>query len=215
MLLACFLPQASPRIPPHNITFATATSISAMAEEINGESTTEAAPARNKRSLFSTANWAKPTEHKEGIDFFSRAQELYPIRVAEEERKRQKKIMKQERQASIISAERKPSMTPESKRRRISHADERDGHSSDSSHHHEQDDFPLKRRQVESIAHTDHILTEVLGSLHYQRLAVESHLHIIGRKHLRPPSPEDIAEIYIRRSRNRSEVRLLQRRTSL
>ena len=95
---------------------------SIMAESI-GEGSSKDVPAPpKKRSLFGNPAWSKPQESEEGIDFFSRAKELYPMRVAEEERKLQKKLVKQrqERKRSTASAERKASSTPEVKRQRLS-----------------------------------------------------------------------------------------------
>jgi hypothetical protein len=70
------------------------------------------------------------------------------MRLAEEERKRQKKLEKIERKQSTASAERKASKTPEAKRRRISsHAD---GHSSDIPPNDDrQDEPPRTRRYVQ------------------------------------------------------------------
>lgn len=59
-------------------------------------------------------------EDEEGVDLFSRAKELYPIRVAEEERQRQKKLEEVQRKRSTIDAERKPCTSSTGKRRRLS-----------------------------------------------------------------------------------------------
>jgi hypothetical protein len=93
-----------------------------MEEELNDELSKKPAVPSKKKSLFSKPTWTKPQESEEGIDFFSRAKELYPMRLAEEERKRQKKLEKriQDRKRSTASAERLPSRTPEGKRRRVS-----------------------------------------------------------------------------------------------
>lgn len=106
-----------------------------------GEGSSKDAPAPpKKRSLFGNPAWSKPQESKEGIDFFSRAKELYPMRVAEEERKLQKKLAKQrqERKRSTASAERKASSTPEVKRQRLSSEAQEDGYNSS-------DDSPNKQ----------------------------------------------------------------------
>lgn len=101
-----------------------------------------------KRSLFKKPTWAKPLEQEEGkevgIDLFSRAKNLYPIRVAEEQRKRQKKIAKLEHKRSLDSAERKASKSPELKKRRIS--SQADDHSSDDSPNTGHNEEPLPRR---------------------------------------------------------------------
>jgi hypothetical protein len=107
-----------------------------MAESV-GEGSSKDVPAPpKKRSLFGNSAWSKPQESEEGIDFFSRAKELYPMRVAEEERKLQRKLAKQrqERRRSTASAERKASSTPEVKRQRLSsEAQEGGDNSSDNS----------------------------------------------------------------------------------
>ena len=95
------------------------------------DSRATAAPAK-KKSLFNKSAWAKPAAQKEGIDFFSRADELWPERLAEEERKRHKKATKLERKRSTASAEKKPSSIPDSKRRRVSQ-NEVERHSSEGS----------------------------------------------------------------------------------
>jgi len=112
-----------------------------MAENIDDPFAEEAAPAPppKKKSLFTKSLWnnpAKPAEQKEGIDFFSRAEEMWPERLAEEKRKRQKKLVKLERKRSTVSAERKPSSTPDSKRRRVS-KEEPERHSSEGSVNHD------------------------------------------------------------------------------
>jgi hypothetical protein len=87
---------------------------------------------KKRPPLFNKPAWSKPGEQEEGIDLFSRAKDLYPQRVAEEERRRQKKLVKLERKRSTASAERKASNTPETKRRRISsQTDDRHKNSSD------------------------------------------------------------------------------------
>jgi hypothetical protein len=94
-----------------------------------------------KRSLFSKPIVAKPRVEEEGgeaVDFFSRAKDLYPIRVAEEQRKREKKL---ERKRSTASAERKASKTPEVKKRRIS--SQADEQSADSSPNQDQTEEPI------------------------------------------------------------------------
>lgn len=69
---------------------------------------TMAAPPK-KRSLFTKSTWAKPREEDQAVEFFSRAKELYPIVVAENERKLQKKAAKLERKRSSISRDREDS----------------------------------------------------------------------------------------------------------
>ena len=99
----------------------------------------DAASPPKRKTLFTKSTWTKPAAQKEGIEFFSRADELWPTRVAEEERRRQKKAIKLERKRSTASAERKPLSTPDSKRRRVSrNEDER--HSSNGSVNHDEPD---------------------------------------------------------------------------
>jgi hypothetical protein len=118
-----------------------------MADAIDGRPAEEVPAPPRKRSLFKKPTWTEPPreEVEEGVDLFSRAKNLYPIRVAEEERRRQKKIEKLERKRSTESAERKASKTPEVKRRRIS--SQADDHS-DSSPNAGHDDEPRPRRYV-------------------------------------------------------------------
>jgi hypothetical protein len=111
-----------------------------MAEALEDGPVGEVAAPPKKKSLFSKSTWAKPVAQKEGIEFFSRADELWPSRLAEEERKRQKKAIKLERKRSTASAERKPSSTPESKKRRVSQNEEHEHHSSEGSLNHEDPD---------------------------------------------------------------------------
>ncbi|KAG0651124.1 hypothetical protein D0Z07_2607 [Hyphodiscus hymeniophilus] len=118
-----------------------------MAEAL--ESGLGAAVPSGKKSLFSKSIWAKPAAQKEGIEFFSRADELWPSRLAEEERKRQKKATKLERKRSTLSAERRTSSTPDSKRRRVSQ-NEDDRHSSEGSLNHEDPDEASRARSRKS-----------------------------------------------------------------
>jgi hypothetical protein len=107
-----------------------------MAETLGEVPSKESPAPLIKKSLFKRPAWSRADIEddleEEGVDFFSRAKDLYPMRVAEEERKRQKKLEKTEkleRKRSSASAERKYPRTPELKRRRIS--SQADGHSSD------------------------------------------------------------------------------------
>lgn len=81
-----------------------------------------------KRSLFRRKISDLPdTPVEDGVEFFSRAKDLFPIRAAEEEEKRQKKLEKFERKRSTASAESKTRDTPEKRRRLSSQAqDEKD-----------------------------------------------------------------------------------------
>jgi len=85
-----------------------------------------AADLPQKMSLFNRPKWSKPAEQEDEIAFFSRAKELFPRRISEEERKREKKQARAERKRTTESAERKRTTesserkTPDVKRRRIS-----------------------------------------------------------------------------------------------
>jgi hypothetical protein len=88
-----------------------------------------------KRSLFSKPIVKRTEEVDEAVDFFSRAKTLYPQRLAEEEKKRQKKIARLERKRSSTSAEHEKTPVEEKKRRVFSQAaEDRDGYSSEGSH---------------------------------------------------------------------------------
>jgi hypothetical protein len=91
-----------------------------------------AAPPK-KRSLFNKATIERATEAGEAIEFFSRAKEIYPQRLAEEQRRREKKIGKLERKRSSTSAEIKEASPTGGKKRKVSsQRDARERHSSDS-----------------------------------------------------------------------------------
>jgi hypothetical protein len=77
-----------------------------------------------KKSLFNRPAPTKPVEKvKDDVEFFSRAKELFPQRISEEERKRERKQNKLERKRTPESAERKAFKTPDLKRRRVSEQD--------------------------------------------------------------------------------------------
>lgn len=119
-----------------------------MAEAAGDILSKETAPPPKKKSLFNTS-WRKPVAQKEGIDFFSRADELWPSRLAEEERKRQKKAAKLERKRSTASAERKATSPPDSKRRRVSQNGDHERHSSEGSvNYDDPDEASWTHRQV-------------------------------------------------------------------
>jgi hypothetical protein len=106
-----------------------------MADILEDNCAAEPVAPPKKRSLFSKAVTEKASEADEAVEFFSRAKEIYPQRLAEEERKRQKKLVKLERKRSSTSAEIKESSPPApgGKKRKVSSQREaRDGHSSDS-----------------------------------------------------------------------------------
>jgi len=108
-----------------------------FADEVANE---PAAPPK-KKSLFKKPIWKKTVDvDNDSVNFFSRAKELFPIQAAEEERRRQKKLVKLERKKSMASLERKLSTTPEGKRRRISSPADEPEHSSESSHIHDGSD---------------------------------------------------------------------------
>lgn len=87
-----------------------------------------------KRSLFSKKAIEKAAEHQEAVELFSRAKEVHPQILAEEERRRQKRLTKLERKRSSMSADTKEITPPEEKRRRLGEkAKPQDGYSSDES----------------------------------------------------------------------------------
>ncbi|CAG8981693.1 hypothetical protein HYALB_00006566 [Hymenoscyphus albidus] len=71
-----------------------------------------------KRSLFAFRKPKKRAPEGEAVDFFSRSKELFPKRLEEEEKRRQKKAVKLERKRNSESAEKQA--TPEEKRPRMS-----------------------------------------------------------------------------------------------
>ncbi len=106
-----------------------------MADILEDNCAAEPVAPPKKRSLFSKAVTERASEADEAVEFFSRAKEIYPQRLAEEERKRQKRLVKLERKRSSASAEIKESTPPApgGKKRKVSPQTEaRDGHSSDS-----------------------------------------------------------------------------------
>ena len=121
-----------------------------MAEDLDDPFAKDEAPVPKKKSLFTKSLWnkqVKPVEQKEGIDFFSRAEEMWPSRLAEEDRKRQKKFVKLERKRSTASTERKHSDTPDMKRRRLSQKEEPERHSSEGSLNHDDPDEASSTRR--------------------------------------------------------------------
>ncbi|KAL5320893.1 hypothetical protein ACEPPN_011703 [Leptodophora sp. 'Broadleaf-Isolate-01'] len=86
-------------------------------------------PPKVKRSLFAKKITAKIPESDEPVDFFSRAKDVYHTQRAEEERRRQKKLVKLERKRSSASAEVQDGSPSGEKRRRVS--EQKDGYSSD------------------------------------------------------------------------------------
>lgn len=111
-------------------------------------------PAPKKRSLFTQAALSKKIRavDPEGL-IFNRAKELEAERLAEDERKRQKRILKLEQKRSTQSAERKEDTVTPPKRRKISApVEDRDGNNSESSSGPEEPEEPTwARRYVESI----------------------------------------------------------------
>jgi hypothetical protein len=104
-------------------------------------SNTEAPTVPKKRSLFSKSAVAKVAEAEKPVEFFSRAKELFPQRVEEEEYRRQKKLVNAERKRSSTSAELKESTPPGGKRRRVSLQAE--AYSSDSSANQDENEEPV------------------------------------------------------------------------
>ena len=84
-------------------------------------------PPKIKKSLFSKKITTKIPDSEEPVDFYSRAKDVYHIQQAEEERRRQKKLVKLERKRSSTSAEVREKSPSGDKRRRVS--EQRDAYS--------------------------------------------------------------------------------------
>jgi hypothetical protein len=122
---------------------------STMADTLEDNRAAEAIAPPKKRSIFSKAVLEKASEADEAVEFFSRAKEIYPQRLAEEERKRQKKFVKLERKRSSRSAEIKESTPPGGKKRKFSlQGGGRDEHSSDSTGEVDHEERSWNRRWV-------------------------------------------------------------------
>jgi hypothetical protein len=106
----------------------------------------ESKPLPKKRSLFTKTALSKTAEAEDAVAFFSRAKELQAERLAEDERRRQKKITKLERKRSSPTIERKET-SPEGKRRRVSmHGGVESNSSPSSAGHEEQEEATWTRR---------------------------------------------------------------------
>ncbi len=102
----------------------------------NDEIAVEVAPPPKKRSLFNKSAIAKVSTNEEAVAFFSRADEIFPQLLSEEQRKREKKLQRIERKRSSTSAEAEESTPPEEKRRKLgSPSNPREGYSSEGSGH--------------------------------------------------------------------------------
>ncbi|TVY71260.1 DNA repair protein rad60 [Lachnellula suecica] len=89
-------------------------------EDDNSTAVAAPNPPPKKRLLFAKKLNAQRNEAEEAVDFFSRSHEIFPQNLAEEERKRQKRIAKLERKRSSTSVEIKEPSPHEEKKRRIS-----------------------------------------------------------------------------------------------
>jgi hypothetical protein len=106
-----------PRIPPRLILCCESACV--MGDNLD-EVSAEIAPPQ-KRSLFKKPTWTKPKDAGgDSVEFFSRAKEVFPLQIAEDEHRRRKKLEKLDRKRSTESAEKNASRTPELKKRRIS-----------------------------------------------------------------------------------------------
>ncbi|TAQ83520.1 hypothetical protein B7494_g8160 [Chlorociboria aeruginascens] len=103
---------------------------------------------KKKKSLFNKPGWTKAPTASSGVDFFSRAHELFPTRVAEEERRREKKLNRSERKRSSTSIEKQEHSPRASKRRRSSQTFDQNPHSSDDSDHDRDDDYDDRKRRL-------------------------------------------------------------------
>lgn len=133
-------------------------------------------PPPKKRSLFSSKAIGKSAGPDEGL--FFRAKEVHPQILAEEERKRQKKILKLERKRSSTSADVKELTPPEEKRRRVAaQAKDQDGYSSDESRSPYVEPSSRTRRYcyLRCVIQHRHELTFGTGCLPIHRQAVNVH----------------------------------------
>jgi hypothetical protein len=120
-----------------------------MADALEDGPAKQAPQTLKKKSLFGKSTWGAPAEQKDGIEFFSRAEELWPSRLLDDDRRRQKKATKLERKRSGASVERKIQNTQDIKRRRVSQNEEQEPHpSGDSTSHDDADEASWKRRRV-------------------------------------------------------------------
>jgi hypothetical protein len=118
-----------------------------MADLVDDNGATEPADPPKKRSFFSKAALEKASEADKAVEFFSRAKEIYPQRLADEERRRQKKIGKLERKRSSTSVEMEESIPPGRKRSKVSlQREARNGNSSDTADEPDQEDRLWNRR---------------------------------------------------------------------
>ncbi|RFU24490.1 hypothetical protein B7463_g11847, partial [Scytalidium lignicola] len=100
-----------------------------MAHNIDSQST----QAPKKRSLFNKPKRSTPAETEATLDLFSRAKELYPVRVAEAERKRQAKLERLERKRSSTGSEKEAPDVRDGKKTRLSQDSEELEHTPDTS----------------------------------------------------------------------------------
>lgn len=101
-----------------------------MTESLADDAPTGVASPPKKKSLFSKAVKAKIAAPANPTAFFSRADELWEERQAEEEKRRQKRLQKLERKRSSTGAEARELTPPAEKKRRLS-KDTREEYSSE------------------------------------------------------------------------------------
>jgi hypothetical protein len=167
-----------------------------MADDVVQTATEVPNPPPKKKSLFSKKVVAQVAEAEVGVEFFSRSQEIFPQRLAEEERRRQKKTLKLERKRSSASLEKKVPSSHEDKRRRISK--DHDPYSSD-----EHPEASWTRRYVIIIFIRVTVTDLNAGNLHTLHLVVANHVRLLSRrtKPLQLHFRDATAEIYVKRRR--------------
>jgi len=170
-------------------------------------SNTEVPPVPKKRSLFSKSAVAKVTEPEKPVEFFSRAKELFPQRLEEEEYRRQKKLVKAERKRSSTSADLKEPTPPGGKKRRVS--SQLEAYLSDSSANQDENEEPSAWNRRWAMLFNVHSLLSntILEAQHNRHLTVS--VRNRGRAPSKKPtlhqqlSQQDITEIYMQRSLRR------------
>ncbi|KAH8815172.1 ubiquitin-2 like Rad60 SUMO-like-domain-containing protein [Xylogone sp. PMI_703] len=90
-----------------------------MAQNTDGQSA-QTSSAPKKRSLFNKPKRSAPTEEEANVDLFSRSKELFPLRVAEAERKRQAKSQRPARKRSSSVSEGEAPNIRDGKKTRLS-----------------------------------------------------------------------------------------------
>lgn len=91
-----------------------------MAQIAENDGSQDAPTLPKKRSIFNKPKRTNPTDTETNLDLFSRSKELFPIRVAEAERRRQEKLERSERKRNSSGSERELLDIREGKKKRLS-----------------------------------------------------------------------------------------------